>query len=84
MESNFFLNNLLVDIFLFDDIEKQSESLMRIVLLREKHILTKMHVQLNVYIFYLHFAIDIILGDRCDIKHQKQLFYSSKTSFFGS
>ena len=30
---------------MFDDIENKSESLKRIILLREKHILTKMHVQ---------------------------------------
>ena len=44
LNRTFFLNNFLIDIFLFDDIEKKSELLMRIVLLREKHILTKMHV----------------------------------------
>ena len=57
--------------FLFDDIEKESESLMRIVLLREKHILTKMHVQGERLFFYLHFALDIIPGDRCDRKTPK-------------
>ena len=56
---------------------------MRIVLLREKHFLTKMHVKAERLYFYLHFVLDIILGDRCDRKHQKQLFYSSKTSSFG-
>ena len=40
---------------------------MRIILLREKHILIKM----NVYIFYFHFTLDIILGDRCDRKTPK-------------
>ena len=44
---------------------------MRIILLRLKHILTKMHVQPEVYIFHLHFAVDIILGDRCDRKTSK-------------
>ena len=56
---------------------------MRIVLFREKHILTKMHVQTERLYFYLHFALDIILGDRCDRITPKQLFYSSKTSYFG-
>ena len=37
---------------MFDDIENKSESLMRIVLLREKHILTKMHVQAERLYFY--------------------------------
>ena len=56
---------------------------MRIVLLREKHILTKMHVQAERLCFYYHFALDIILGDLCDRKHQKRIFHSSKTSSFG-
>ena len=42
---------------------------MRIVLLREKHILTKMHV---------HFALDIILGDHCDRKNQNNYFVQVK------
>ena len=76
LELNIFLNNLLIDIFLFDVSEKKSESLMRIVLLHEKHILTKMHVQAKRLYFCFHFALDIILGDRCDRKTPKQLFYS--------
>ena len=44
---------------------------MQIVLLREKHILTKMHVQAERLYFYLHFALDIIPGDRCDRKTPK-------------
>ena len=42
---------------------------MRIVLLREKHILIKMHVQAER--LYFHFELDIILGDRCDRKTPK-------------
>ena len=45
---------------------------MQIVQLREKHILTKMHVQAERLYFYLHFALDIILGDRCDRKTSKR------------
>ena len=57
---------------------------MRIVQLRKKHIVTKMHVKAeSLYFFYLHFAPDIILGDRCDRKTPKRLFYSSKTLSFG-
>ena len=49
---------------------------MRIVLLREKHILTKMHVQAERLYFYLHFALDIIPGDRCDRKtHQTTILF---------
>ena len=45
---------------------------MRSVLLREKHILTKKCTcKLNVYIFHTHFALDIILDDRCDRKTPK-------------
>ena len=47
----FFLKGYLLTIFLFDDIEKNSESLMRIVLLREKHILIKMHMQAECLYF---------------------------------
>ena len=53
LESNIFLKNLLIDIFLFDDIEKKSESLMRIFLLHEKHISTKMHMQAEHLYFYI-------------------------------
>ena len=60
---------------MFDDIENKSESLMRIVLLREKHVLTKMHVQAEHLYFYLHFALDIILGDRWDKKNTKINFF---------
>ena len=31
--------------------------------------------KLNVYIFYLHFALDIILGDRCDRKTPKTNYF---------
>ena len=45
---------------------------MRIVLLREKHILTKMHVQAErLFFFFFYFALDIILGDCCDRKTPK-------------
>ena len=47
---------------------------MRIVLLREKHILTKRHVQAERLYFYLHFALDIIPGDHCDRKTHKTTF----------
>ena len=71
LESDIFLKIYLLTFFMFDDIENKSESLMRIVLLREKHILTKMHVQAERLYFYLHFALDIILGDRWDRKTPK-------------
>ena len=43
---------------------------MRIVLLHEMYILIKMHLQAE-RLFYFFFAIDIILGDRCDRKTPK-------------
>ena len=51
-----------------------------------KAILTKVHdctCNLEVYIFYLHFALGIIHGDRCDRKTPKQLFFKL-TPFFRS
>ena len=44
---------------------------MRIVLLRLKHILTKMHVQHERLNFYSHFTRNIIFGDLCDRKTPK-------------
>ena len=52
---------------------------MRIVLLCEKHILTKMYVQAErLYFFFLLCLVIVVIE-----KHQKQLFYSNKTSSFG-
>ena len=48
---------------------------MRIVLLCEKHILIKMHVQADRLHLYFHFALDIILGDRCDRKTPKDNYF---------
>ena len=48
---------------------------MRIVLLCEMHILTKMHVQAEHLYFYFHFALDIILVDRCDRKNTKNNYF---------
>ena len=54
----FFLIIYLLTFLQFDDIEKKSESLMQIVLLRERHILTKMHVQdERLYFLFSFFAI---------------------------
>ena len=49
----FFLLIYSLTFFLFDDIEKKSESLMRIVLLREKYILIKMHLQAERLYFFI-------------------------------
>ena len=53
---------------LFDAIEKISQSLMQIILLRHRQFRQKCTCKLNVYIFYLRSALDIIHDDRCDKK----------------
>ena len=43
-----------------------------------KAILTKVHdctCNLNVYIFYLRFALGVIHGDRCDRKNTKNNYF---------
>ena len=52
-----------------------------------KAILTKVHdctCNLNVYIFYLRFALGIIHGDRCDRKTPKTIILFEQTPFFRS
>ena len=61
--------------------KKISESLMQIFLLRQMQFWQNCTCNLNVYIFCLRFALGIIHGDRCDRKHQKQLFYLNKPPF---
>ena len=63
----------LLTFYLFDDIEKISKSLMRIILQRQKQFRQKCSCNLNVYIFYLRFALRIINGDRCDRKTHKTI-----------
>ena len=53
---------------------------MRIVLLREKYILIKMHLQAECLYFLLHWTLSLVIV--VIEKHQKQLFYLSKTSSF--
>ena len=55
---------------------------MQIVLLREKHFLAKMHGQAERLYFYLHFVLDIILGDRCDRKTPKPTILFSENLIF--
>ena len=63
----------LLRFYLFDDIEKISKSLMRIIVLRQRQFWQKCSCNLNVYIFYLRFALGIIHGDRCDRKTPKRI-----------
>ena len=77
----------LLTFYLFDDIEKNIGINHVNHSATPKAILTKVHdctCNLNVYIFYLRFALGIIHGDRCNGKHQEQLFFSSKPPFFRS
>ena len=58
----------LLTFYLFDHIEKISESLMGIILLRQVQFWQNCTCNLNIYIFYLCFALGIIHGDCCDRK----------------
>ena len=67
----------LLTFYLFDDIEKKSIGITYANhSATPKTILTKVHdctCNLNVYIFYLRFALGIIHGDRCDRKTPKTI-----------
>ena len=56
----------LLTFYLFDEIEKIPKSLMRIILQRRRQFRQKCSCNLNVYIFYLRFALGIIHVDRCN------------------
>ena len=76
----------LLTFYLIDDIEKNIGITHVNHSATLKAILTKVHYctwNLNVYIFYLRFALGIIHGDRCDRKTPKTIIYSSKPPFFG-
>ena len=59
--------------YLFDDIENISKSLKWIILTRQNNFDKKCSCNLNVYVFYLRFALGIIHGDRCDRKTPKTI-----------
>ena len=46
---------------------------MRIIVLCQRQYWQKCMCNLNVYIFYLRFALGIIYGDRCDRKTPKTI-----------
>ena len=76
LESNILYDNLLIDIYLFDDIKKYIGITHVNHSATPKAILTKVHdcmCNLNVYILYLRFALGIIHGDRCDRKTPKTI-----------
>ena len=73
----------LLAFYLFDDIEKKylnhsCESFCNAKDNFDKS--ARLHVHSERLIYY-RFALGIIHGDRCDGKHQIQLFYSSKPHF---
>ena len=68
----------LLIFYLFDDITKISESLMRIKLLRQRQFWQKCTCNLNVYIFYLRLALGIIVLTE---KHQNYYFIQVKPPF---
>ena len=66
----------LLTFYLFDDIEKNIGITHANHSATSKAILTKMYdtsCNLNVYIFYLRFALGIIHGERCDRKTTKTI-----------
>ena len=66
----------LLTFYLFDDIEKNIGITHVNHSATPKAILTKVHdctCNLNVYIFYLRFALGIIHGDGCDRKTPKTI-----------
>ena len=66
----------LLTFYLFDDIEKKIGITHVNHSAKPNAILTKVHdctCNLNVYIFYLRFALAIIRGDRCDRKTPKTI-----------
>ena len=76
LELNILYDNLLIDIYLFDDIEKKTSDTHANHSATSTTILTKMQIctcNLSVYIFYLRFALGIIHGDCCDRKTPKTM-----------
>ena len=59
----------LLTFYLFDEIEKNIKITHANQSATSKPILTKCSCNLNVYIFYLRFALGIIHGHRCDRKN---------------
>ena len=76
------MNIYLLTFYLFDAFENNIEIAHANYSATSKAILTKCSFSLNVYIFYLHFALGIIHGDRCDRKTPKICFIQVKP-FFG-
>ena len=72
----------LLTFYLFDNIEKILESLMRIILLLKGNF-EKCTCKRNVYIFYFCFVLGNIYGDRCDRKTPKNNLFIQVRPLFG-
>ena len=75
----------LLAFYLFVDIEKNIRITHVNHSAKPKAILTKVHdctCILNVYIFYLRFALGIIHGDRCDRKNTKNNYFIQVNPLF--
>ena len=71
----------LLTFYLFDEIEKISKSLMRIILQRQRQFRQKCSRNLNVYISYLRFALGIIYVYRCERKTPKTIVLFKENHF---
>ena len=75
----------LLTFYLFDDIEKNIRITHVNHFATPKAILTKLHdrtCNLNVYIFYLRFALGVIHGDSCDRKNNKNNYFIQVNPLF--
>ena len=71
----------LLTFYLFVEIEKNIEITHANYSATSKTILTKCSCNLNVYIFYWRFALEIIHGDRCDKNTKNNCFIQVKPLF---
>ena len=84
LESNILYDNLLMTFYLFNDIEKISESLIESFCYVKGNFDKKCMCNLNVYIFLLCFVLGIIDGDLCDRKTPKTIILFNKNPMFWS
>ena len=85
LESNILYDNLLIlTFYLFDDFEKKyrNHSCESFCYAKGNFDKSARTCNLNVYIFYLRFALGIIHGDRYDGKTPKTIILFKYTPFF--
>ena len=73
----------LLTFYLFDEIEKYRNHSFELFCNVKGNFDKKTLCNLNVYIFYLRFALGIIHGDRCDRKTPKTIVLFKSNPFFG-